>query len=374
MNIFAQNNESKEFIAKFNEATVKLKFEKFTEALPLLMELDKMDPDNPNIKYLTGVCYVATNTEKDKALELLQYAIKFNTNEYSPSYHKERRTPIYALYYLGVCYCQHKKCAEAKKTFDEFANIIADNSNDYVEDARYRLSECTGEPIAVKPKEKPQPVVAKTETKGNADLTKGLKSKKIVFKTKDALYAVQIGAFLQQLPNTNFPNIKNVKSFVDNNGVIRYVVGGTVLRANAEELKKWIVNAGYKDAFIVDINTQAKFEQEVFNAFNVINPEQDKKKWAKLVYKVQVGAYRTKEKMREDMAKKFLTIEGIENIAEGDMILTTVGNFGNYEDADKYKKLMIEQGVAPDAFIIVYKNGEKTTTKEAEKFSNKEFK
>ena len=141
---FAIDNETSDFITKFNQVVITLRFEKFQEALPMLNELDKLDPNNPNIQYLKGVCYVATNTQADKALELLQNSVKYSTNEYMPSYYKERRTPIYALYYLGVSYCYHKRCEEAKKVFDEFTSIIADNSNDYVKDAKARLAECTG--------------------------------------------------------------------------------------------------------------------------------------------------------------------------------------------------------------------------------------
>lgn len=401
---FAIDNESGEFINKFNQVVITLRFEKFTEALPMLYELDKMDPDNPNLKYLIGVCYVATNTEKDKALELLEYALKYNTNEYNPSYYKERRTPVYTLYYLGVCYCYHKRCDDAKKVFNEFISIIGDNSNDYVQDARARLGECIGpelaaapapkapveepkleapapaaqkpaEPVAVTPTTTPTPAPsepAKPELKGNIELVKGLKMRKVVFSKKDPLYAVQVGAFAQQLPNTNFPNLKNVKSFVDKEGIIRYVVGGTSIRATAEAFKKAIIEAGYKDAFIVDITSKAKFEQEVMNAFNMEVVNAQVKKWAKLEYKVQIGAYRTREKMNEDMARKFIQIEGIVLNEEGPMTLLTVGSFGNYDDAKNYKKILVDQGVA-DAFIIVYKNGQKTSTKEAGSYTSKDF-
>lgn len=404
---FAIDNETGEFINKFNQVVIVLRFEKFAEAIPMLYELDKLDPDNPNIQYLIGVCYVATNTEKEKALVLLENALKYNTNEYNPSYYKERRTPIYTLYYLGVCYCYHKRCDDAKKVFNEFISIIGDNSNDYVQDARARMADCKSPEVAVVPAPKPPveevkpqtpppvketppvqaesakptetvatntppPAPTQPELKGNPELVKGLKMRKVVFAKKDPLYAVQVGAFSQKLPNTNFPNIKNVKSFVDKEGVIRYVVGGTAIRATAEAFKKAIIEAGYKDAFIVDITSKAKFEQEVMNAFNMEVVNAQTKKWAKLEYKVQIGAYRTREKMNEDMARKFIQIEGIVMNEEGSMTLLTVGSFGSYDDAKNYRKILVDQGVT-DAFIIVYKNGKKSTTKEAEGFTSKDF-
>ncbi len=401
---FAVENESAEFQNTFNQAVVNLRFERFTEALLQLRDLDQLDPGNPNIKYLMAVCYTATNTEQEKALEYLENAIKYKTNEYVPSYYMERRTPVYSLYYLGVCYCNLKRCEDAKKVFEDFFGIIADNSNDYVQDGRSRLKECSPalisqlKPLTADSDSRPAVQPAATEVApsmapvsspvtvpvekpaeaqkalihGNPELVKGLKTRQVVFHKQDPLYAVQIGAFSQKLPNTNFPNLKNVKSFVDNQGVIRYIVGGTPIRATAESLKKAILGAGYKDAFIVDITEKAKFDQEVLNAYDMEKSSQQIKKWAKLEYKVQIGAYRTREKMNEDMAWKFIQIEGINLLAEGDKTLLTVGGFGSYEDAKNYRKILIEQGVA-DAFIIVYKNGVKTSTKEAEAFTSKDF-
>jgi len=404
---FAVDNESQEFITKFNQVVVTLRFEKFTEALPVLYELDKLDPDNANIKYLIGVCYVALHTENEKALSLLENSIKFSTNEYQSSYYKERRTPVYAIYYLGVCYTYLNRCADAKTTFDKFTSIIGDNSNEYVRDAAARMKDCIvplaasakvdnenrtkpvetvkpAEAIATDvPKTKPEEVKEtktttttvtepKKEIKANPELTKGLKTRPVVFSKKDPIYAVQIGAFSQQLPNTNFPNLKNVKSFMDKQGTIRYVVGASAIRSTAETMKKLILEAGYKDAFIVDITAEAKFDQEVLNAFSVQSLAVQAKKWAKIEYKVQIGAYRTQEKMNEDMARKFIQIEGINQIEDGGINLLTVGSFGNYEDAKNYRKILVDQGVT-DAFVIVYKNGVKSNTKEAGAYTSKDF-
>ncbi len=379
----AMENESAEFLNTFNQAVIDLRFEHFSKALPQLYELDKLDPNNPNIKYLIGVCYIAMNTEKEKALEYLENAVKYKTNEYAPSYSLERRTPIYSLYYLGVCYCNLKRCEDAKKTFDEFITIIGDNSNDYVQDAKVRLKECgpieevhkkdsVQTPINPMPTPAVSATAGKMEIKGNPDLLKGLKTRKLIIHQQDPLYAVQIGAFAQKLPTTNFPNLKNVKSFADKDAVIRYIVGGTPIRATAEALKAAILSAGYKDAFIVDITEKAKFDQEVLNAYDMEKSGIPIKKWAKMEYKVQIGAYRTRAKMNEDMAWKFIQIEGINLITEGDVTLLTVGGFGSYEDAKNYRKILIEQGVA-DAFVIVYKNGQKTSTREAESFTSKDF-
>ena len=362
----------------FNEIVVKLKFEKFFEALPLLAELDKMDPNNPNLKYLTGVCYAATNTEKEKALELLEYAVKYNSSDYNPSYYKERKSPIYALYYLGIVYTYFDRCDDAKKVFNEFIGIVSDGGNDYVEDSKFRMNECfkKNSPAVLIKKDTIAPAATITITevkvaKKNPELAKTLKTKKIVFHGNDPFYAVQVGAFSQSLPASNsFPGMQNVKSFIDKEGMIRYVVGGNNNRANAQYLLESVMNMGYKDAFIVDISEKAKFEEEVLNKFKPVQYS-PAKQWAKLEYKVQVGAYKTREKMSEELAQKSLKIAGITEIEDVDKVLLTVGSFKMYDDAKKFRDMLIQQGMN-DSFIIVYKNGVKISTKEAAEFYNKD--
>ena len=93
-----------------------------------------------------------------------------------------------------------------------------------------------------------------------------------------------------------------------------------------------VIALGYKDAFIVDIGEKAKFEEEVLNKFRPIQYT-PAKQWAKLEYKVQVGAYKTREKMSEDLAQKSLKIAGITEIEDVDKVLLTVGSFKMYDDA-----------------------------------------
>ena len=348
--ISAQKLDSIEFKNRFDQATLLLRTEKFADALPALNELHSLVPENNNINYLLGVCYVITKTHIDTAIKLLEISSKYNTNNYIPSFDKETHSPIYSLYYLGVAYCSVNKCIEAEVAFKQFSEIVNDGTNEFVIDAVNRLNDC----------------------KSSTDFTKKLTTRKVIYTTQDPIYAVQIGAFKQRLANTNFPNLKNVKSFMDKDGMIRYVVGGVQIRATAEALRKAIFDAGYKDAFIVDINSKAKFQDEVVNAFSFIPSKIEIKKWAKIEYMVQIGAYKTQEKINEDLAEKFIQIEGINLREDGWMTLLTVGNFNNYEDAMKFKTILINQGIK-DAFIIVYKNGQKISTKEAESYISKDF-
>jgi len=108
----------------------------------------------------------------------------------------------------------------------------------------------------------------------------------------------------------------------------------------------------------------------VLNKFKPIQYE-PAKQCAKLEYKVQVGAYKTREKMSEELAQKSLKIAGITEMEDGDKVLLTVGSFKMYDDAKKFRDMLIQQGMN-DSFIIVYKNGQKVSTKEAATYYNKD--
>ncbi|MDQ3192410.1 MAG: OmpA family protein [Bacteroidota bacterium] len=180
-------------------------------------------------------------------------------------------------------------------------------------------------------------------------------TKEVKYTTKSSLFGVQIGAYQKSLPSNDFPNLKNVHSFIDNDGMVRYVIGNFNIRSQAETLKKAVIEAGYKDAFIVDVNKEKKFSAEVVH-------EKNPKANGKVEYKVQVGAYSTV--ITAEAAKSMIEIEGIEEKQHGELMLLTVGSFVNIENAEKLKKELVEKGVK-EAFIIAFANDKKISLQAA---------
>ncbi|HET6243417.1 MAG: OmpA family protein [Bacteroidetes bacterium] len=186
-----------------------------------------------------------------------------------------------------------------------------------------------------------------------------LVTKPVNYTTKSPLYGVQIGAFQTSLPNNDFPNVKNVHSFIDNDGMIRYVIGSFNIRSQAETLKKAVVEAGYKDAFIVDVNKEKKFTNEVVH-------EKKPKSLEKVEYMVQVGAYSTT--ITAQAAKSMVEIDGIIEKQNGELMLLTVGSFSNIESAEKLKNELVAKGVQ-EAFVIAFLNDKKITLQAAKEFA-----
>jgi len=179
---------------------------------------------------------------------------------------------------------------------------------------------------------------------------KQLVTKDVTYTTKASLYGVQVGAFVQSLPDNNFPNLKNVHSFIDNDGVVRYVIGSFIFKQQAENLKKAVIEAGYKDAFIVDVNKEKKFSKEVILGDNT-RKNNDKKR-----YTVQIGAFITEVSKKQ--AKNYMKIEGIKELQDGELTILTVGNFKNFNQAEKQKQKLLEEGIT-GCFVIAVENGKK---------------
>ena len=330
---------------KFDLAMKYVHIEHYTEALPLIKDLYNADSTNANLNYLMGVCLLANGNDLNRACALLERAKKTATSEYVPSLFSERRTPIYAYYYLGVCYAQMNRCPDASAVLVKFIGIIADSTSEYVQNSQQKLKECQAKVAANSPAH---------------------------FAAQDPIYAVQIGAFKQNSPEVNYPKFPNLKCFLDKSGTIRFLVGNEKIRSNAETLLENILKSGLKDAFIVDLNAVVKNSQEITEEVNTTVPASPSKMWSKIEYKVQLGAYRTEEKLKDDQANKFKNVKGVVPVNDGWMTLLTSGNFSNYPEAARYRNYINELGFE-DAFIIVFKNGVKISTKEAEKYTSKDF-
>jgi outer membrane protein OmpA-like peptidoglycan-associated protein len=209
---------------------------------------------------------------------------------------------------------------------------------------------------------KDQGIQQSSNEEGNIyDPRKDIKTKEVNYTTKGSLWGVQLGAYQKALPSNDFNNVKNVHSFIDHDGMVRYVIGSFALRTQAETLKKVVIEAGYKDAFIVDVNKEKKFSSEVVH-------DKKPKPSGKVIYSVQVGAYSTSISM--EAAKQLLEIENIIEIPQGELMLLTVGSFDNQQSAEKLKEELIGQGFK-DAFVIALINGRKISLQEAKEYESK---
>lgn len=105
--LFSQN--SKRIKRLHSESTIFFNNEDYLHALPLLLELDTIEPDNFETKYYIGVCYLNSPT-KNKSIPYLDFAIKKNESSIPADVFKD----------MGEIYLKQNKLQEASSYFAKY--------------------------------------------------------------------------------------------------------------------------------------------------------------------------------------------------------------------------------------------------------------
>ena len=95
-------------------------FEEFEEALPLYLRLHRTSPDNYNLFFKIGVCYLNDAYEKDKSIYYLEKASENINPKYKESNIKELGAPLDALFFLGNAYRINNKLDKAREAYKKF--------------------------------------------------------------------------------------------------------------------------------------------------------------------------------------------------------------------------------------------------------------
>jgi len=123
INLCAQDES---FKAKFLEANTLIEEKLFYAALPLWLELQKEQPDNNNLNYKVGLCYIESKNQKAKALDYLTIAAKNVSTNYDPFSHSEKKAPIEVYYYLARAQHLNYKLDDATFNFTRFKDGVSE--------------------------------------------------------------------------------------------------------------------------------------------------------------------------------------------------------------------------------------------------------
>ena len=104
----------------FYDAESWILFEDYKEALALYLPLLKIYPNNSNLKYRIGQCYINTPGEKEKAMSYLEDAVKNINPKYKEGNFRETGAPYDALYYLANAYRINNLLDKALETYELF--------------------------------------------------------------------------------------------------------------------------------------------------------------------------------------------------------------------------------------------------------------
>lgn len=138
----ADNPPRFDFAAKFYEANQLMEEKLWTQSINNWKEILEVDPNNANVNYKIGYCYLQTANSKLDALQYLESAAarKFSKNydEYDAS---EKRAPVKALFYLGRAQALNMQLDAAIESFEKLQKALGKKHLMYA-DATRELEMC----------------------------------------------------------------------------------------------------------------------------------------------------------------------------------------------------------------------------------------
>jgi len=355
----------------FDQARVKLAQRKLEPAIDLLRKIYVNQSDNANVNFLMGAAYTELPGLQKEAVFHLKKAVQNIKTDYVVGSFEETAAPIHVYYYLTIALVEEDLCAQAAKTYEQFKEHESQVNNYFIAELERHLQKCPYEEEdsqdewkqEVAPPEDYEPLLLPEEESFEVDsailANKGLVTQKLEYTTKAPLYGVQIGSNLNPSPTSNFSDVKNVDVFIDNEGIIRYVVGHFSYREQAESLLERLIEKGYQDAFVVNVNDERKYSNEVIS-YNNVNLRA--RIAGKINFYVQVGAFQ--DTIPESLLKAYFEIDEIQEVKNDDLTLLLAGEFETYQDAVNRKDKIQLDGFK-DAFIVAYHKGKKIDLQEA---------
>ncbi len=102
----------------------------FTRALTNYLTILKSEPDNADMKYKAGICYLNSENDKVKAITYLEEAAQKVSEKYNPSSFKETNAPVDALFLLGSAYRISNETEKAVDAYTRYKNYL-DSRDEY---------------------------------------------------------------------------------------------------------------------------------------------------------------------------------------------------------------------------------------------------
>jgi tetratricopeptide (TPR) repeat protein len=108
----------------FVEAESYFLFEEYKDALPLYQRILRAYPENFNISYKIGICYLNDIYQVDKSISYLEKAVSGISSESKTTNFRETKAPPEALYYLGNAYHANYKLEDAIEAYEKFKKVL----------------------------------------------------------------------------------------------------------------------------------------------------------------------------------------------------------------------------------------------------------
>jgi tetratricopeptide (TPR) repeat protein len=116
--------------------------EEYEDALPLYSEVYEKAPDNANIAYRIGVCYLNIPGKKDQAIEYLETASANMSARYKEGTISQKAAPYYALYDLANAYRVNYQFNKAKEVYERYTGTLLPGDIENLSFVRQQIRSC----------------------------------------------------------------------------------------------------------------------------------------------------------------------------------------------------------------------------------------
>lgn len=132
-----------DFKNSYKEAEKLLTENNYWEALAIFNVLDSLQPNNANINFNIGFCYINSVSDKVKSIPYLEFASRKMSLRYTGNYN-DTTAPIYSIYYLAAGYHIAYRFDEALDLFTQFKAYLTatDDEDDLLYDVDRRIEMC----------------------------------------------------------------------------------------------------------------------------------------------------------------------------------------------------------------------------------------
>lgn len=138
--IFSQDN--KELQDSFLEAEYFLMNEEYPDALPYYLSLYEKLPDNANLAYCIGVCYLNIPSKKNLSVDYLINASKNMSARHREGTITQYTAPYEALYDLGRAYRINFKFDKAIDAFSRYLETLLPDDEENIDFVKHEIEAC----------------------------------------------------------------------------------------------------------------------------------------------------------------------------------------------------------------------------------------
>ncbi|MFP4555739.1 MAG: hypothetical protein ACLFNU_02605 [Bacteroidales bacterium] len=156
LSVSVQAQRASYFRRLFVDAEYYLLYEDYRDALPLYMELYEKYPNNANVAYRIGQCYLNIPNQKHRSLSFFELAIKDITDSYNEGYFTEKQAPPEAYLNYGRALRIQYDFEKALDALNKYKALISGNNSEGAALANHEIKsieyaqESMGTPIDVK--------------------------------------------------------------------------------------------------------------------------------------------------------------------------------------------------------------------------------